>query len=754
MMKKIVKEIMTLIVIGLMVIGTAAINAVPVNAAGTADKCDVTFTEITFSNGAYHVVSPIVTLPTGKTATYITINVANGYFNTSAVTDNGTHHYNYGGTSSYAFSDLLLLKSGYNTAASISNLLTKINFYYDASVNTKSDVDGIAVYFTLSTNTNNLPESFDFYQVPGEDHYYIHVVTGAIAWHDAYNKAKQNIFGGLRGYLATIASTDENAIMHNISGNQAWVGGTAIYVVPGESTSVSMSTWTKINDPVTIVDSPSGYSYATKNKYGSPSTLYSNYYWADGPESGSVVSSEIYDSSEPNAYPTVYKGTLKRATGDISTTTGTEDCLLTNWNGNGGLNDYSEAHLDWELDGYFVEFIAQDTYANGFVDSYTAWKNGNANSHLVASTKLHDRAYTNRNNVTFNQYLIMDQSATVPAKTFTYTISTTGGSSSTLSTSESLMVSGTPTVASASFASSSTTSTESPEDEAFQLNTNEKYAVKEVNVSFESVNFTEPGIYRYAVTETVENESYITYDTARTQYLDVYVYSNDENDDLVVQGFVLHKNADDAAVANGVLQVANKSEGFIDKYTTESLTVSKTISGNQARSDQYFLFNIEISNAISGTTYSIDLPTDKTTEAGKEYSTSLAVANGKATGKVWLKAGQSFTINGITKGISYSVGEDSDQLKQTGYASTLAKAEGDKLNGTAALVMNTSTLRVEDNAISDVTALTINNEKAGVIPTGVIIAVAPYVTIALGGFFGLLFFVKHKKSEEDDEEDL
>lgn len=752
MMKKAIRNIMAVCAVALMIIGTTVFKVVPVEAAGSDDKCDVTFTEISYSNGTYHVVSPIVTLPAGKTATYITINVANGTFDTRSIASAGAHHYNFNGNSSKAYSDMLLLNSSNNTADAVKNLLTSISFSYDPTINPKTDVDGIAVYFTMSTNTTSLPANFDFYQVPGEDHYYVHVVTGAIAWHDAYNLAKQNIIGGLRGYLATIANTDENAVMHNISGQQAWIGGTAIYIVPGDSVNVSMSSWSQINDPTTIVSSPSGYSYATKNRNGSPSSLYSNYYWADGPEARSTVASEIYDGSEPNAYPTVFTGTLKRSTGDVSLTTGTEDCLLTNWNGTGGLNDYSEAHLDDKLNGYFVEFIAQDTYSNGFVENYTKWKNGNTNSHMIVSTKLHERANTNTNIVSFNQYLVMNQDATVPNVDMSYSIYTTAGSTSTRSTSDSLMVSGTPTLGTASFTTSSTTETESPASGAFQLGSGQKYSVKNIVVDFSGVNFTEPGVYRYRISENTGNNAFIEYDPDKVRYLDVYVYSNDDDNNLVVQSFVLHKNNDDAVVSNGVLTVENKSDGYVDNYLTESLTVNKTISGNQARSDQYFLFNIEISNAISGTTYSITLPTDQTTETGKQYSTSLSISNGKATGKVYLKAGQSFTINGVTKGITYSIGEDADELKAAGYASTLANATGDTLNGTAALAMNTSTLRVVDNALTDITALTINNEKQGLVPTGVIIAVAPYVTIALGGFFGLIFFIKHRKSEEDEDQ--
>ena len=67
--------------------------------------------------------------------------------------------------------------------------------------------------------------------------------------------------------------------------------------------------------------------------------------------------------------------------------------------------------------------------------------------------------------------------------------------------------------------------------------------------------------------------------------------------------------------------------------------------------------------------------------------------------------------------------------------------------------MDATTKLVTDNGISADTSLVVNNEKVGIIPTGVIIAVAPYATIALCGFFGLIVFARHKKSKDDEEED-
>ncbi|MCH3960696.1 MAG: hypothetical protein LKF53_05255 [Solobacterium sp.] len=766
MLRKVRNNIVAWLVVFMTVLGTLGISTISAKAAD--DTCSVNFTEIAYDldSSVYTVSDPVVTLPAGKSATYITINVTNGSFNTAAISSSsvGTHTYNYGGSQYSAFSDLLILKSPNNTADAIETILKSIKFTYNANINSDADNPGIGIYFTLSTNEVKLPSgsSYYFYQVPGENHYYMYV-DAETTWHEAYNAAKSLTFGGLKGYLATITSYDENKIMANINRSYAWIGGTAIYVAPtGVSTGSKLSSWLMIDDFDSVPNSAASIAnmlttakYAsahgmTESQYGglTSSTIYTDYYWADGPEHGNVIDSSLWASGEPNSSGELYDSTLIRAENDY---TRTEDCALTNWDG-GLLNDYAETQ---EI-GYFVEFSADESYANGFADNYDTWKKGNSNTYLIA-TKNVLGLETKDNSIEINKYLIMDDSASVPNTTFSFSIKagtgTTNGTGVVYAGNAPLRVSGTPTIGTAKFTTASVTSKNDTTYNTVNLEDGQKYATAKVKVDFSSVDFSEPGVYRYLVSEVNPNKAYITADT-RQLILDVYVSSNDTNDKLEVTNYVLHTDPTDTVYGTGAFTSASKVDGFVNTYKTNTLTIVKSISGNQARTDEYFDFNISISNAVAGTIYKVSPVSESyVTPTGKQNTTSMvAGTNGTASGKVWMKAGDSFIIEGLANGTAYTVGENTETLNSTGYESTLASAVGDNQNGAAALAMDATTKLVADSGLTANTVLTINNEKKGIVPTGVIIAVAPYAAIGLCGFFGLIVFARHKKSKEDDDE--
>lgn len=145
----------------------------------------------------------------------------------------------------------------------------------------------------------------------------------------------------------------------------------------------------------------------------------------------------------------------------------------------------------------------------------------------------------------FNKYLVMDTNANVPNATFTYSI--TPGTSITADTTavlepvfvvSLLLKVGVPTPArTASFPAGEVKFT--PNDTTFneadatskkdtvKFNTpaditDEKYAKKTLTIDFSSVTFTEPGVYRYVITESGINQG-VTNDIVLKRTLDVYV---------------------------------------------------------------------------------------------------------------------------------------------------------------------------------------------------------------------------------------
>jgi gliding motility-associated-like protein len=61
--------------------------------------------------------------------------------------------------------------------------------------------------------------------LPSNQHYYEFVANGNIAWSDAKNAAEQRTYFGLKGYLATILSADEQQLIGEQLYASGWIGG-------------------------------------------------------------------------------------------------------------------------------------------------------------------------------------------------------------------------------------------------------------------------------------------------------------------------------------------------------------------------------------------------------------------------------------------------------------------------------------------------------------------------------------------------
>lgn len=358
---------------------------------------------------------------------------------------------------------------------------------------------------------------------------------------------------------------------------------------------------------------------------------------------------------------------------------------------------------------------------------------------------------------TFDKYLVMDQEANVPNASFTYTIAP--GTPKIYDVDhkkvEVLAGVGTPTM-----------TDDDTEKEGYQLvfkpadtlnktsqkgdqvkdfdPTKQGYAKKTSTVDFSGVTFTEPGIYRYVITETGTNQA-VTNDENNKRYLDVYV--TDENGTLKVSGYILHATDSDVGMKDSQgsdgTNPEGKSQGFTNTYDTSNLTFKKEVSGNQASHDKYFEFTVEIKDAVPGTEYNVDIqgatPTSGSNaatianNANQTNVTKLKADNdGKVTQKFYLQHGQYITIQGIAKNSTYTVTENKED-----YKSDAAAVEGyqDSTTGTVASAdLKTSYL----------------NTRAGAIPTGVIMTVAPFAAVTLLGAAGMVT-IKMRKKEDDAE---
>lgn len=383
-----------------------------------------------------------------------------------------------------------------------------------------------------------------------------------------------------------------------------------------------------------------------------------------------------------------------------------------------------------------------------------------------------DPSATVTTKTTFDKYLVMKKNANVPNATFSYTVSIptddemkslpnpedTNGTNLTVRKGI-----GSPTASSTTFAAGdktfdsaqksrtnqSSSSYDVAEDDQVELKSGEKYAKKTSTVDFSNVTFSEPGVYRYKITENNTSEKGITKDST-ARYLDVYVESA-ENGTLSIRGYVFH-TANEVPKKDGT-NPKEKNKGFTNTYTTQDLTLTKNVTGNQGFRDQYFKFHVDVTGldadarmfvtdgagsrtaykAADTVAYEYDKDTgtrkagqkrfvaqtgtftDVTAAQGSDADMAgfalTANGSGNASLDVYLKNGESLKINGLTEGAKYTVTETSEDYSASAtkndQAIDLTHNETDHTDATA-----TQTLAGDENIVY-------TNNREGVLPTGI-----------------------------------
>ena len=374
-------------------------------------------------------------------------------------------------------------------------------------------------------------------------------------------------------------------------------------------------------------------------------------------------------------------------------------------------------------------------------------------------------------------YLKMDGNANVPNATFSFSIAPgTAQNASTVSNvgysqvfagptgtnapavGQSVFAQGQTTYSDATAIENTGTQTETGKTDPVTLSNGEKYARSKFSVNLTGVTFNEPGVYRYIVTESssVTGGNGITVDTDASRVLDVYVgASGNDGKTLTVEGYVLHNSTDDALVpvAYAANNPTTKTNGFINSYTSYDLTLSKTVSGNQASRDEYFQFTVTFDGGVAGTVYNVvldnaDATTATTGNNSTQHTNSNAItldSNGEATVSYWLQGGQSIIIRGLAQGTTYSIQEDNTLMDNEGYTTT-GSVTGTGTFTAASRIATSAPASGTDTGIQANTTVAFTNARQGTIPTGVINSVLPGAIIIMIGIAGCLI-IKRKVSE-------
>lgn len=229
--------------------------------------------------------------------------------------------------------------------------------------------------------------------------------------------------------------------------------------------------------------------------------------------------------------------------------------------------------------------------------------------------------------------------------------------------------------------------------------------------SLDTSMFTAPGIYRYKITQTPPQLDGLNV-TYKELFLDVYVENGSSG--YVVGGCTLSVKAGSG----------EKAAGFVNKYATHKLTITKVVAGNQGDKNKDFEFTVTIKGA-DGETYKYG-----TVKNGVTTMNQTTTKSG-ATFTETLKDGESVIVYGLSSEDKFAVTEA--DYHSDGYKTSY------KIGDDASWTDGSS---IAEKAIgtSD-TTVTFTNTKDATVPTDVIRTIVPYAAIvAFAAVMGVVFF--------------
>lgn len=376
---------------------------------------------------------------------------------------------------------------------------------------------------------------------------------------------------------------------------------------------------------------------------------------------------------------------------------------------------------------------------------------------------------------TITKYLIMDNEANAPAVTMTYTLTAGEAAASTEADTfnvyagilDNIEMDGTVgDSATISFDSSSTKAEATAVGliDSFDA-ASQDYVTAGFDIDFANVEFPEPGIYRYVITETCSLADNIVLPMDSTERtIDVFVVDASENDGtaaddkkLRIENIVLYTEVIDSNTESDIETAAGtKAAAFNNLYETHDLTLSKTVTGNQGSKDKYFAFEVEITDAGSGTKLDVALDSaDAVLDKSAKINESIAAdenpdvlttdASGSVTQTFYLMHGQSLVVKGLPDGAKYTITED--------FAEYAVSAEvfGDTDAAADTGIADNGMVSDSTTGIKDDTEVAYTNNKEGTIPTGVILSIAAPCVIGIAVVGGIIVLsVKKKRSEAEE----
>lgn len=283
---------------------------------------------------------------------------------------------------------------------------------------------------------------------------------------------------------------------------------------------------------------------------------------------------------------------------------------------------------------------------------------------------------------------------------------------------------------------------------------------KDITIDLSNVSFSGEGlgagVYRYQITETCTNKAAVGVtdgDIAEVRYLDVYVRDAKANEEpgYKIYGYVLFENNNNIDgsqdAQTDTVDEAVKTEGFVqtddltaDSYYTYNVTVTKDLVNDSINEGHGFPFEF-VFTKDTNVTGSFNLVASYTTDpvAMDDVTTTIAHEN-------------SVTYEGIPCGTRVDIIETNDIATAAYYVTTDGADDNvtdllvnyNETTGDTDVSINTTAVDTPADANFDVT---FTNTLALISPTGVALAVVPFV-ILLGFGVGLMVVCTTKRKED------
>lgn len=248
---------------------------------------------------------------------------------------------------------------------------------------------------------------------------------------------------------------------------------------------------------------------------------------------------------------------------------------------------------------------------------------------------------------------------------------------------------------------------------------------KDVSVALSDITWPSVGIYTYDVKEVTGSTPGVTYsnDTLKMKVTVAY----DDQTQTYYTAFVTMSLVD----ADGDGQTDVKTGAFENTYSAGSLAVTKTVTGNMGDRSKYFAINVTLTGEDGKTypnQYAVSGGSKLTDGTTAETTASISVDGQSRT--FYLKHGETFTIENLPYGVTYTVAEADYTTEGYEEAEIIFPDQNKKIDTASETVG-------------------ITNNKQATVDTGIVLDSLPYVlllVLSIGG--AVLFLLKRRSSRE------